>query len=269
MTPPILAVANQKGGVGKTASVLGLAGAALAAGRTVLVVDLDPQGNATDVLGAADPDATGSYAVVGDPRRGGGAPLATAVQTCADAWTGVQVVAAGPQLAEVDVDTAPTQPTRLRRALADADLHAYDVVLLDCPPSLGRLLVAGLVAATHLLVVTEPTGHALAGVARLEETLQETLTGFDQTTPHLAAVLLTRVKRAAEHTHRAAELRDAYGDLVLPTEVPERVAVTDAASRGQPLHALPGDGARTAAAAYAAAWTDLQPRLTTPPGGPA
>ena len=263
----VVAVANQKGGVGKTASVLGLADAVTAAGGRVLVVDLDPQANATDVLGA-DPDRADAYAVVGDPKRGGGAPLVDAVQHASDAWPRTDVVAATGQLAEVDVDTAPTQPTRLRLALRDAPLADYDVVLLDCPPSLGRLLVAGLVAATHVLVVTEPTGHALAGVGHLEETVSETRTGFDQMTPALAGVLLTRVKRAAEHAFRAHELREAYGDLVLPAEVPERVAVTDAASSGRPLSALPGHGARATAAAYASAWTALRPRLSTPGARP-
>lgn len=263
----VIAIGNQKGGVGKTSTTLGLAAAARAVGARTLVVDLDPQANATDVLlPEPDPDNPGSYGLLADPKRGGGHGLPDAIQAAGPAWGGVDVVAASEALADVDTDTGATQPLRLRRALdADAQLLSdrYDVVLLDLPPSLGRILIAALVAATDVVIVTEPGGHAIRGVARLEESMSEVRTGFGQTTPGLLGVIVNRVKHASEHTYREAELRDAYGDLVFAGGIPERVAVADAASSGRPVHDLPGDGALSVAAVLNGVWTQMQQRLAS------
>ncbi|GAB3683017.1 ParA family protein [Angustibacter aerolatus] len=274
--PRIIAVGNQKGGVGKTSTTLGLAAAAAAAGQRVLVIDLDPQANATDVLlddQVNEPDDTtkvpGTYGLLADPKRGGGLPLADAIQPAGAAWANVDVVPATQELAESDVDTTPTQPLRLRKALEQGAqaLEPYDVVLLDCPPSLGRILIAALVAATDVIVVTEPGAHALRGVSRLEESVTEIRDGFGQDTPQLLAILVNRAKRATEHAFRDNELREAYGDLVLPGSIPERVAVADAAGAGAPVHSLPGDGARVVASALDEMWAELRTRLTK--GAPA
>ncbi|GMA89388.1 hypothetical protein GCM10025868_46380 [Angustibacter aerolatus] len=212
--PRIIAVGNQKGGVGKTSTTLGLAAAAAAAGQRVLVIDLDPQANATDVLlddQVNEPDDTtkvpGTYGLLADPKRGGGLPLADAIQPAGAAWANVDVVPATQELAESDVDTTPTQPLRLRKALEQGAqaLEPYDVVLLDCPPSLGRILIAALVAATDVIVVTEPGAHALRGVSRLEESVTEIRDGFGQDTPGLLAILVNRAKRATEHAFRDNE----------------------------------------------------------------
>jgi chromosome partitioning protein len=261
----IIAIGNQKGGVGKTATTLGLAAAARASGARVLVIDLDPQANATDVLLAEpDPDNPGSYGLVADPKRGGGYPLVDVIQPAGEAWSGVDVVSASEALAEVDTDTGPTQPLRLQRAFTAAQQQLtdrYDVVLLDCPPSLGRILIAALVAATDVVIVTEPGGHAIRGVARLEESMSEVRDGFGQNTPTLLGVILNRVKHASEHAYREGELREAYGDLVFAGGIPERVAVADAASSGRPIHDLPGGGALSVAAVLNGIWTQLQHRL--------
>ena len=257
----VIAVGNQKGGVGKTSTTLLLASAACAAGARVLILDLDPQGNATDVLAPTAPDVPGTFGLLADPKRGGGATVAAAVTSTA--WSGVDLAPASDALADVDADTSATQPLRLRKTLAASSdtVSQYDAVLLDCPPSLGRLLIAGLVAATDLLIVTEPGAHALHGVARIEETAAEVRDGFGQDTPRLTGIVVNRTKRTAEHAYREAELRTAYGDVVLPGAIPERIAVADAAGRGVPIHQAGGDGARAVAAVLDGLWADLAARL--------
>lgn len=260
----VIAIGNQKGGVGKTATTLGLASAARAAGARVLVLDLDPQANATDVLSPVVADGPGSFGVLADPKRGGGVSVEDAISPTA--WSGVDIVPATYALAEVDSDTSATQPLRLRKALTAAGetLARYDVMLLDCPPSLGRLLMAGLVAASDLLIVTEPGQHALQGVGRLEETAAEVRDGFGQDTPRLIGIIANRAKqRTADHVFREGELRTAYGELVLPGVVPDRIAVADAAGRGLPIHDAPGEGAKTVAAVLDVMWIELLHRLNT------
>lgn len=134
----IIAVGNQKGGVGKTSTTLGLAAAARAAGARALVIDLDPQANATDVLaGVLGADYLGSYGLLADAKRGGGVALGEVIQPAGAAWSGVDLVGAIEALSDVDTDTGPTQPLRLQRAMSSATellAERYDVVLLDCPP---------------------------------------------------------------------------------------------------------------------------------------
>jgi len=263
----IIAVGNQKGGVGKTSTTLGLAAAARAAGARALVIDLDPQANATDVLaGAPDEDYLGSYGLLADAKRGGGVALGEVIQPAGSAWSGVDLVGAIEALSDVDTDTGPTQPLRLQRAMSAATgllAQRYDLVLLDCPPSLGRILIAAMVAATDVVIVTEPGGHALRGVGRLEESITEIREGFAQPNPALLGIIVNRVKRAGEHAYRDAELREAYGELVFAGGIPERIAVADAASSGRPVHDLPGEGALAVASVLNGIWTQLQHRITT------
>jgi chromosome partitioning protein len=263
----IIAVGNQKGGVGKTSTTLGLAAAARAAGARALVIDLDPQANATDVLaGVLGADYLGSYGLLADAKRGGGVALGEVIQPAGSAWSGVDLVGAIEALSDVDTDTGPTQPLRLQRAMSSATellAERYDVVLLDCPPSLGRILIAALVAATDVVIVTEPGGHALRGVGRLEESMTEVREGFAQPHPTLLGIIVNRVKRASEHAYRDAELREAYGALVFAGGIPERIAVADAASSGRPVHDLPGEGASAVSSVLNGIWTQLQQRIST------
>lgn len=260
----IIAISNQKGGVGKTATTLGLAAAARAAGARVLVIDLDPQANATDVLTLPDVElGDGAFGLLADPKHGGGQALSEVIVAGAGEWVGVDLVPGSRSMAEVDTDTGATQPLRLRKALGQGrdSLAHYDVVLMDCPPSLGRVLLAGLVAATHVVIVTEPAGHALQGVGRLEETMTEVRDGFEQSTPRLLALLINRGKRTAEAAFREQELRESYGPLVLDGIVPERTAVADAASAGLPIHAMKSPGASAVTVVLDALWAQLDARL--------
>lgn len=235
MTTVVVAVCAQKGGVGKTSLTLGYAACAAGRGRTVLVVDLDPQANATFAL---LPDPPGSLPTVYDllhTRPEVGAAAGAVIPTD---WEGVDLLPADRHLAAVESDGTLAVEQRLRRALAGV-VDGYDLVLLDCPPSLGRLAVGGLVAASHALVITEPGLAALHGV---QETLDTVDTVRDAYSPALglAGVVPNRVEpRLTEQAARLAELRDSLGELVW-SPVPKRAALAAAYGAGLPVTGYPG-----------------------------
>ena len=164
----ITAVANQKGGVGKTATVLGLCSAASAQGKRVLAVDLDPQGNLTRGLGVvvgdlgATPTTNELLAVMQK-----GTALQAVVPT---PWAGIDVIAATGDLATRDMDAAVDAIYRLRASFEGCDLSPWDAVIFDCPPSVGRLLVGALVAADQLVYATEATVDGLNAIVNVETT---------------------------------------------------------------------------------------------------
>ncbi|MEM1335925.1 MAG: AAA family ATPase, partial [Actinomycetota bacterium] len=154
----VTAVLNQKGGVGKTTVTLGLASAAAAAGRSVLVIDLDPQGSSSWVLGIDLDDIDVS---VGDVLQK--APLVDAIHP--SAWSDhVHVVPARPDQQELE-DGKPRRLARALRTAAEAGhLERYEAILVDCPPSLGNLTTNALTASRHALVVVEPSALGLRGI---------------------------------------------------------------------------------------------------------
>jgi chromosome partitioning protein len=165
----IVTMLNQKGGGGKTAVTLGLASAAMEAGRRVLVVDLDPQGSSTWVL--ADPDLDGGRAAPAvDRLLSGGGTSAAARAVTPSAWgDGVDVVPSRPDLARWEHATG-RDATRLRTALLGL-IDGYDAILVDCPPSLGHLTRAGLAAADLAVIVVEPSALGLRGVNAVADTI--------------------------------------------------------------------------------------------------
>ncbi|MGI9062894.1 MAG: ParA family protein [Pseudonocardiaceae bacterium] len=239
-----VAVLSLKGGVGKTSVVLGLAGAALKRGVRTLVVDLDPQGNCTATL---DPDATTATLadVLADPSP------AVLVQAIAPSAWGPEVdVLVGAEEAEAhnrpDPDTA--RLWRLQRALAGLD-GMYRLVLVDCPPSLGQLTRSALVAADGALLVTEPTIYANTGIQRAVEAVETEHAHNPGLRP--VGVVVNRIRaRSAEHEYRIAELRELFGDLVLPTMLPDRSAVQHAQGAAQPIQQWSTPGAREMARRY-------------------
>lgn len=236
----VVSVVSLKGGVGKTTVTLGLAGAAMARAQQTLVVDLDPQANASVVLDPQGARFTTSD-VLADARPG---VLADAI---AESGWGeyVDVVASEPALEHRNtVLNGRGGEHRLRTAMTG--LHGYDLVLVDCPPSLGELTKNALAASHLALVVTEPTLFSLQGAQQALAAVEIVRSGFNlRLRP--AGVVVNRFRtQSAEHRFRLNELLAAYGDLVLDPALPDRSALNQAQGAYLPVQRWPSPGAREA-----------------------
>jgi len=232
----VLGVCSLKGGVGKTSVTLGLASAALERGLRTLVVDMDPQGDATMSLGVVPTNGDISYVL--------DAPGAETVRaaTVASTWaeSGLDVLAGSERNARHD-RLGDDDFDRLRFALSW--VQGYDLVLVDCPPSLGSLTRTGLAACDRAMVVTEPGLFAVMAVGRAMRTIDELRRG---PAPQLQPLGITvnRVRaRSLEQAYRLEELGSLYGPLLLTPQVPERAALQQAQGAAQPVHAWPGAAA--------------------------
>lgn len=242
----MVAVCNQKGGVGKTTSTLALAAAGVSAGMRVLVVDLDPQANASQSLGLAggvDPEqALSAYDVLSANALGGaGAAIV------ASSWPGVTVLPADQALAAAE--TATTPGDALARSL-DGALDGVDLVLVDCPPSVGRLTLNALVAADLALVVTSPSAYASEGVVKIAESIDTVRRDYNPALT-LAGIIVTMMPpRGREATLRLAELEQRFPALVWAPPIPRRSVVEESTGARQPLAAFGAD-ARAVTEPYA------------------
>jgi chromosome partitioning protein len=226
-----VAVCNQKGGVGKTTVTLGLASAAAESGVRALVIDMDSQGNASDALladRAAPPSAT-SYDVLLGKR--GCAPEAISQSS----W-GVGVIPGGLDLASYERTNALASEQRLRAGLDSDSLDAaWDLCLIDCPPSLGLLVSAALVAADQALIVTEPSLSASQGVAKVYDTVATVQEHYNPRLT-LAGIAINRVGATNESKLRVRELTEALGDVVWSPTMRQRAALVEALGAGTPIH---------------------------------
>jgi chromosome partitioning protein len=225
----VYAIANQKGGVGKTTTAVNLAACVAEAGYEALLIDIDPQCNATIALGVGkDRPSTVYDVLVGE------VALSAAIAT-----TGVEhlwLAPAGPDLAgaTVELPRVPGSETRLRDALADVR-NRYAFTLLDCPPSLGPLTVNALVAADRVIVPVQAEYFALEGLAGLLDTLSLVQRELN---PRLtvAGMLLTMHDgrtRLAQEVER--EVREHFPELVFDTVIPRNVRIGEAPSFGKPV----------------------------------
>ena len=247
----VIAVLSLKGGVGKTTVALGLAGAAMQRGLRTLVVDLDPQANATVALQPGPTDTTVAE-LLDEPRR---LILRRAITN--SAWGDDLDVLVGSESNERHNNPSPSakQLGRLDRALSRLSRHdetpahpaeddEYGLVIIDCPPSLGQLTRSALVAADRAVLVTDPTIFAVAGVQRAFEAVQTERVNHNPRLQPLG-VLINRVRsRSAEHAFRIAELRELFGPLVLPGAVPDRSAIQQAQGACVPIQQWDTPGAR-------------------------
>lgn len=228
----IVALLNQKGGVGKTSVTLGLASAAAVAAHDVLVVDLDPQGASTWALGVDPAGVEVSAAEVM-----GTAAAAKAVMP-SDWSPHVSVLPASSRLQARESGNA----RRLRTALHEL-AHSYDAVLIDCPPSLGNLTTSALTAADHAVIVVEPSALSLRGIGAVADVIDEV---WDAGNPdlQLAGVIVNKVPAvSAEAERRYGELERVVGRRAIwQPVVPQRVIVNQAIGERCPIH---GYGARS------------------------
>jgi chromosome partitioning protein len=222
----IYALANQKGGVGKTTTAINVAACLAEAGETALVVDLDPQANATSGLGMRA-NGTSSYDLLD------GAPLAELVQPTR--FANLHLVPSRPELAGavIELSRRGDGERYLAQALASGT-DAFDFVFLDCPPSLGPLTVNALAAADRVLVPVQAEYYALEGLTQLLESLELVRRRLN---PRLGVggLLLTMVDaRTRLAADVEAEVRAHFGDLVFQATVPRSVRLAEAPSHGLP-----------------------------------
>ena len=251
-----IAIANQKGGVGKTTTAINIATAMAATGSRVLLIDLDPQGNASTGLGvgAANRHYT-SYDVLID-----GTDIAQAAQRTD--IPGLDLVPATVDLsgAEIELVTVEERTGRLRAALAKLDGAAgYDLCFVDCPPSLGLLTLNALTAADTLLVPLQCEFFALEGLSQLLQTVEKVRERFNSRLA-IIGVVLTMFDRRNRLTDQVADdVRAVLGPLVFDAVIPRNVRLSEAPSHGLP--ALIYDHACTGSRAYMSLARELIGRL--------
>lgn len=226
----ILAVCNQKGGTGKTTTTLGLASSASAAGIRTLVIDMDPQCNVTNNLGIDEPEYTTNDVLHADAQ---GAAVAAITPST---WPHVDIIASELGLADRDADTKLGVEFRLQKALDDEALNEYQLILIDCQPSIGRLVSNALIAATAVLVVTQPAVNASQGVANILETIGRVQSLYNAEL-NLAGVVMNQVPpRGREANFRINEARAALGDQLWEPMIPHRTVITEAQGAREPIH---------------------------------
>jgi cellulose biosynthesis protein BcsQ len=242
---PIVSVVSLKGGVGKTSVALGLAGAAQAQRLSTVVVDLDPQGNATTALDPGEIKLTASD-VLSDGYRG----RFTEALVSSRWGAGIKLLASEPALARRNPPAEGAGGEHLLR-IALTGMHDTDLVIVDCPPSLAQLTINALVASDFALVVTEPTMFAVTGAQQALATADVVRRRYNMRLRPAGIVVNRYRSRSSEHRYRLDELIAVYRDLVLDPVLPERSAIMQAQGSCVPVQRWPSPGAREAARIFA------------------
>ena len=225
----IVAVTNQKGGVGKTTTAANLSALVGSLGQRVLIVDIDPQGNATSGLGAEAGENSIYEALMGRTAM-------AAVLQHTD-WPGLDIAAGDIRLAgaEVELVSTPQRESRLRQVLT-AVRDRYDFIFVDCPPSLGLLTLNALTAADSALIPIQCEYYALEGLSSLMNTMRRVQHSFNPKL-QVEGILLTMMDGRTRLSSQVAEVvKRHFGRQVYGVTIPRSVRLGEAPSHGEPIH---------------------------------
>jgi chromosome partitioning protein len=235
----ILAIANQKGGVGKSTLAVHLAWLALEQGRPVLVVDLDGQANSSRTFSEESIGLTASKLFTAEP--------GTLTETPQPISEKLSLIAADVAINDVeglDLETIERPAAHLRALSLPDDT----LVIIDTPPTLGRRLLAALIAADAVVSPLALNGYSIQGITDLQKSIQMVVRRFNPRLKNLGLLANMVNSRSATHAEMLAELHQALGDKLLPVTLGHRVAISDAIDRGQPVwHKTRGESAQRAA----------------------
>lgn len=247
----VIAIANQKGGVGKTTTTINLGAYLAASKKRVLVVDLDPQGNTSSGLGITPDKLSGDlYDVLMEGVEAAAVARPTQI-------SGLSVLPASPVLAaaEVEMVAVPRREYKLKEALEGLD---YDYILIDCPPSLGILTVNGLVAAQELIIPVQAEFYALEGLGHLVQTVQRVRRGLNPSLGLMGVLVTMHNGRTSLSAQVHEEVKRHFPDKVFETVIPRNVRLAEAPSFGKTI--MQYDGWSKGARSYKALAKEVEKR---------